>query len=92
MRFLRQARGVFTAAAAATHDFTQFVCGGAYTRGELRRIGCTRHEIDSRLAARRWQARGRAIILHNGELTREERWRAGVINCGPRAALASFST
>ena len=82
---------MLTAAAAATRDFTQFVCGGVYTRGELRRMGCTRHEIDSRLAAGRWQAWGRAIILHNGELTREERWRAGVLNCGPRAVLASFS-
>lgn len=88
---MRHPPNVFTDAAAATDEFTRDVGGGVHTRGELHRMGCSRHQIDSRLSAGRWQALGRAIILHNGELTREERWFAGVANCGPRAKLASFS-
>jgi hypothetical protein len=61
------------------------------TRGQLLRIGITPSGISAQLKARRWQRVGTAIVLHNGELTHEERWDAGVINCGPRAVLASFS-
>lgn len=80
-----------TAAAARSIDFADEVGVDVYTRAELRRMGCTRHEITARIAAHRWRPVGRAVVLHNGELTRDERWRAGVLNCGPRAVLASFS-
>jgi hypothetical protein len=54
-------------------------------------MGCTRSTAHARVAARRWQRFGRAFVLHHGELTREQRWAVGVLNCGPRAVHASFS-
>jgi hypothetical protein len=61
------------------------------TRGFLGRQGCTRSALRAHCAANRWQVLGNAVVLHNGEPTREERFAAAVINCGPRSALASFS-
>jgi hypothetical protein len=34
---------------------------------------------------------GRAIVLHNGLLTRPEQRQAALINCGPRAVLTAFT-
>jgi hypothetical protein len=82
---------VLTRAAVRLHDFVDDVAVGAYSRPELVRMGCTQRTIDAALAADRWQRIGRAIVVHNGEASREERWRAAVVNCGPRAVLGSFS-
>jgi hypothetical protein len=61
------------------------------TAAELRALGCTDSRRRANLAAGRWRQVGRAVVLHSGPLTRAEQWRVGVLNCGPRAVLASFS-
>ncbi len=80
-----------TAAAARSAHLTSGIGVDACTRRELHRLGCSPATVDAQLAAGRWRRVGRAVVLHNGELTREQRWRVGVLNCGPRAVLASFS-
>lgn len=80
-----------TAAAARTAEFSQRVGVDVYLRAELLRLGCTPSQLRARIAARRWQRIGRAVVLHAGPLTPAERRRVAVINCGPRAVLASFS-
>jgi len=82
---------MITNAAARARDFERRTGVDVYTFTELERMGCTRSTARARVAARRWQRLGRAFVLHHGELTREQRWAVGVINCGPRAVLASFS-
>jgi hypothetical protein len=82
---------VLTNAAVATLEFAREADVAAYTMQEVNRLGCTRSQAAARLRAGRWQRFGKALVLHNGELTREERWRVGMLNCGPRAYLASFS-
>lgn len=80
-----------TAAAARTVAFAREVGVDVYTRSELLRLGCTPSQLRARIAARRWQRAGRAVVLHGGALTPHERRRVAVLNCGPRAILASFS-
>jgi hypothetical protein len=53
--------------------------------------GRTESEVRAHLSARRWQRIGRAIALHNGELTLAEQRRAALINCGTPAALTAFT-
>jgi hypothetical protein len=83
--------GMLTQAAARTVDAVNTIGSGVYTRSELIALGCTRSQITARIAAHRWRALGRAVVLDNGELTRQQRWQVAVLNCGPRAVLASFS-
>jgi hypothetical protein len=64
---------------------------GVFTRPELITMGCTRSQIKARIAADRWRAIGAAVVLDNHELTREQRQLVAVLNCGPRARLASFT-
>lgn len=59
--------------------------------GELLAAGVTRSEIAANLAATRWQRCGRAIVLHSGELTREQRWRVASVNCGRNSVLTAFT-
>lgn len=54
--------------------------------------GWTSSGIDAQLRAGRWQRAGRAIVLHNGPLTRGEVQRAGLLNCGPQALFTSFTS
>lgn len=61
------------------------------TRGELRTSGCTPSRIRAQLAAQRWQQVGRAIVLHDGPMTTEDRWHAALANLGPTAVLTSFT-
>lgn len=58
---------------------------------ELKARGIGWCEVRSQLRARRWQRLGRAIVLHNGAVTRPEQERAALISCGPRSALTSFT-
>ena len=62
-----------------------------WTRGELIAAGVSRDRIRAHCAARRWQACGRAIVLHNGVLTRRQRWRVAQLNCGRQAQLTAFT-
>jgi hypothetical protein len=81
---------VLTTAAAAARDFSRDTIR-VFARSELVAMGCGYSEQKAHVAADRWRVIGNAVVLHNGELTREQRWRVGVINCGPRSLLASFS-
>lgn len=64
---------------------------GVAHRDELTRFGAPEPVVTAHLAADRWREVGSAIVLHNGPLTRAQRERVAVINCGPRAVLTSFS-
>jgi len=50
-----------------------------FSRADLTALGCTRSEAQARLAAGRWRKIGKAVVTHNGELAREQRWRVGLI-------------
>jgi hypothetical protein len=81
-----------TRGAARAAAFTDLLTGPAVTsRAGLVAQGWTYSEIDSQLAARRWQLCGRAVVLHNGPLQPEESAEAALVNCGPRAALTGFT-
>ncbi|MFN2560049.1 MAG: hypothetical protein ABR571_01970 [Jatrophihabitans sp.] len=82
---------MLTQAAARAVRTADQIGPGVYTRAELIARGCTRSQITARVAANRWRAIGRAVVLGNGELTHAETWEVAVLNCGPRAVLASFS-
>lgn len=89
-RATRHDRPVITGSAARARDLevdTDLVL----TRAELIAAGCTRSRLQAQVDARRWQRVGRAVVMHNHEPTRAQRWRAAVLNCGPRAALTSFT-
>jgi hypothetical protein len=58
---------------------------------KLRARGFGENAIRAQLRARRWRRFGRAILLHNGALSRAEALRAALLNCGPRAVLTSFT-
>ena len=64
---------------------------GVLSRTELRQRGFDAVAVRAQVAARRWRLAGLAVVTHNSELTRRERWRATLINCGPHALLTSFS-
>jgi hypothetical protein len=76
---------------AAQRTFAVPGNGTVQTRAQLRGQGVTDSQLRARLAAGRWQRCGRAIILHNGPLTRQQRWAAALISVGPRATLTSFT-
>lgn len=59
------------------------------SRAQLRGVGVDRWAVRHRVASGRWQAEGsRVIVLHNGALTRRQRWWAAVLHAGPGASLA----
>ncbi len=57
----------------------------------LYRSGRTPAQVKAQLAARRWQQVGIAVVLHNGPLTRRQRWDVALVNAGPRCALTGFT-
>jgi very-short-patch-repair endonuclease len=61
------------------------------TPAQLSAAGTTRSALVANLAARRWQRCGKAIVLHAGPLTRNQRWRVALINCGPHSVLTAFT-
>ncbi|MGX7680929.1 hypothetical protein ACSMXN_18740 [Jatrophihabitans sp. DSM 45814] len=61
------------------------------SRAALRLAGVTQGEIKARIAAGRWRSCGRAIVMHNGPLTRRQGWDVALINSGPRAMLTAFT-
>jgi hypothetical protein len=71
----------------------QLLDGGrkVMTPAQLIRAGATRSQITANIAARRWQRCGRAIVLHCGELSRDERWSAALANVGRSSILSSFT-
>ena len=71
---------MFTASAAATRSVQARDIDDVVVRADLIRAGCTTSQIGARIAAGRWQRRGKAIVLHNGPLTRRQRWRVALLN------------
>lgn len=61
------------------------------TNSGLRSHGLTQARIDAQLAADRWRRHGFAIVLHNGPLSREQRWHVARLHAGPRALLTGFA-
>jgi hypothetical protein len=61
------------------------------TRAQLAARGISRHHIAAHCAAHRWQLWGAAVVLHNGALSRRQRWLVARINCGPQVVLTAFT-
>ena len=61
------------------------------SRRELAARGVDAPVVRTHLRARRWQLLGRAVVLHNGPVSRAQREQAALISCGPRAAFTSFT-
>jgi hypothetical protein len=80
-----------TRAAARAADFSSFAVTTVFRRAEVLAMGITDSQLRARIAAGRWQRLGRAVVLHNGPVARDERWQVALLNCGPRAVLASFT-
>jgi len=80
-----------TRAAASSTLTRSDVASLVQSRADLYRRGCTEAEVCAQISAGRWQSVGLAVVLHNTALSRDERWRAAVLNCGPRAVLTSFT-
>lgn len=79
-------------AAATRFDDRELGCLGAVaSRAELHALDIDADHIESQISARRWQLAGRAVVLHNSTPDKAAKHRIAVINCGPRAALTSFS-
>jgi len=53
--------------------------------------GVSPARIRAQLAAGRWRRWGYAIVLHNGPLTKVERWYVARAHCGPGAVLTAFT-
>jgi hypothetical protein len=64
---------------------------GIASRADLSYLGITDKHVAAQLKALRWRILGRAIVLHNGPLTRQQTWEVARLNCGPRAVLAAFT-
>ncbi len=60
-------------------------------RRQLNDLGIGPGELAAQVAAGRWRLCGCAIVLHNTRLTREQRWAAALVNCGPQSVLTSFT-
>ena len=65
--------------------------GAVLSGAALAGRGVTRAQLRDQLAANRWQRWGAAIVLHNGPLTRDQRWLVGLVNVGPRSMLTAFT-
>jgi len=68
------------------HDVRQIT-----TWHRLRAAGISPARIRAQLDARRWRRWGYAIALHNGPLTRQQRWYVARAHCGSGALLTGFT-
>ena len=82
---------MLTNSAAATRAVRAADLDDVVSRADLLQLGCTRWQIEARIAAGRWQRVGRAIVLHNAPLDVRQRRRAALLNCGPRSVLTAFT-
>jgi hypothetical protein len=82
---------MLTASATVGHrpDLGQF--GGVADRRQLNDLAIGPAKVAAQIAAGRWRLCGGAIVLHNAQLTSEQRWTAALVNCGPRSVLTSFT-
>lgn len=82
---------MFTDAAGRSFPELAAQPGAVLTSAELAERGVSRDRITAQCAAHRWQRWGRAIVLHNGALSRRQQWLVARLNCGPHAVLTSFT-
>lgn len=61
------------------------------TWARLRASGHSAAQIRAHLDADRWCRYGYAIVLHNGPLSREQRWHVGLVHAGPRALFTGIT-
>ena len=61
------------------------------TVAQLRRAGWTHARIRAQLDAGRWQRVGHAIAMHNGPLTRQQRWQVARLHAGRHALFTAFT-
>lgn len=61
------------------------------TTAQLHARGYTSSAIKAQLSARRWRRFGRAYLLHNGPMRRDEAQWLALGNCGPRAVFTAFT-
>lgn len=61
------------------------------TARQLRIDGVDRRQVADELHSGRWQRCGLAIVMHNGPLSRSQRWRIARVHGGPRAILTAFT-
>jgi len=66
--------------------------GGVTTGAELVSAGISKATLRAQLDAHRWQRYGRAVVLHNSELTQWQQRRVALVNCGRRSLLTSFTS
>jgi hypothetical protein len=66
--------------------------GGISDVASLIRAGISYDAIEAQVRARRWQRLGRAIVLHNSELTVWQQRRAALANLSARSLLTSFTS
>lgn len=57
----------------------------------LRATGYTVAQIRAQLDAGRWRRYGYAVVLHNGPLSRDQRWRVALIHAGSRALFTGIT-
>jgi hypothetical protein len=57
----------------------------------LRAAGHTPAHIRAELAAGRWRRYGYAIVLHNGPLSRDQRWQVALTHAGPQALFTGIT-
>jgi hypothetical protein len=57
----------------------------------LRARGMSADRIRAQLDAQRWRRWGRGIAMHNGPLSREQRWSVARVHGGPQALLTGFT-
>jgi hypothetical protein len=80
-----------TAAAARTDPLHLEDFAGVAARSQLAALHIDADRVAAQVAARRWQAVGTAIVLHNAAPTGPQLAQIVRINCGPRAVLTSFT-
>ncbi len=80
-----------TIPAARVAEFRRGEVLTVFGRRSLAMAGFTWSRVESNVHAARWQRLGSAIVVHSGPLTVDEKCQVALLNCGPRAALTSFT-
>ncbi len=80
-----------TLSAARVAEFRRGESLTVFGRRSLAMSGFTWSRVEANIRAARWQRLGSAIVVHSGPLSVDEQCQAALLNCGPRAALTSFT-
>lgn len=82
---------MYTTPAARAAEFRHGELLTVFNRRSLADAGFTWSRVEANIRATRWQRVGSAIVVHSGSLTIDEQCAVALLNCGPRAALTSFT-